>query len=671
MIGIVSSCWMGIDLGTYNSCAAIKTRGSQVELIKCADVAASPSSLIEHIERQKEFPSFISFDQEGLVDSVGMAGKEKIIAEPERVVWGVKRLLGRTYSELKESGELARFPYRIRPNRKNGQCIITIGEHTYTPEQLCAEIFRKIKQEAEHQLKHSIDSVVVSVPAYFDPVRVTPIIEAAKLAGFIFVKTIPEPVAAALAFDITISTKPVKVLVFDLGGGTLDVTAGSIYHQTGENDGYRFQVVKTTGDTRLGGIDIDDRLLQVIQEKCGIAELAPSELSALRRSAEIAKIRLSAESEIEHVVQIGDTRHSCRLSQFDLRRALEGHGAHDNMLEACRHQLMSAIDGAGWVPEDIEHVFLIGGPTKLPCIQEVLQVVFHGNPRVLETLNAFMGGAENVDRMSAVATGAALSVDRRVDDKVPAGFGIEGIEINGEEMTYTPKILIPRDSGCPYKSASHLLSWINVNGLFEFKILQHVPQSEIRQFGYEYKFVGIQKFAVKNPHYCMVAIEMGYTDNKELTVTIKNLLSDESVTYQGLSQSACIGMRYPLKVQRPPQFFRKDARKLPPEPGALEAFGAWARATSLNMKRRLDNSPLPQMLISQLADEIDMLLRSKDIATQYEKLYTKLHGLIWNANSHGVLSQSEYTDLANHLAEHESALFRMSVEYRANCNRHQ
>ena len=662
MATVTSSDWIGIDLGTYNSCAAIKQNNACVELIKSTDLPTNNPQILSHHERQKEFPSFISFDQEGCISGVGMIGKEKILAEPEHVVWGIKRLLGKTYSELKESGELARFPYRIRPNRKNGQCIISIGDHTYTPEQLCAEIFRKIKQEAERQLKRTIECVIVSIPAYFDPVRVTPIVDAAKQAGFIHVRTIPEPVAAALAYNIEISMQPSRVLAFDLGGGTLDVTTGYLYRQSGTEDGYRFQVEKTTGDTRLGGIDIDDRLLQVIIEKCRLPELTAPETAILRRSAEIAKIKLSEAIEVDHSFTLRNEEYHCRLTQFDLKKALEGHKLQHNLLEACRHQLMAAINGAGWTPADIEHVILIGGPTKIACILEVLQIVFHGNPLVLQQLNAFKQGDEHIDRMSAVATGAALSIDRRVDDKVPSGFGVEDIDINGEHMTYTPSILIPKDSGYPYSSAPHLINWVNTLGLFEIKILQHVPESETRQFGYEYKFIGIQKFAVKNPRNCMVSIQMGYSENKELIVTIKNILSDESVTYHGMSQSACIGMNYPLKVQRPPHIDQKEARKIAPAAETLEKFTAWARATAQYVHRKLDNSPLPHMLVAQLLDETESLCKETGANNEYEKLYTKLNSLIWNANSHCVLTQNEYTDLINRLVEQEGMLFRICVD---------
>ncbi|HED18172.1 MAG TPA: Hsp70 family protein, partial [Gammaproteobacteria bacterium] len=193
--------WLGIDLGTCNSSAAIK-RHTGVETIRCNDTVIPLEPFLDNAEGHKNFPSFILFNDDGHIDAIGMAGKEQAHVTPDRVVWGIKRLLGKTFTDLKESGELDRFPFRIRPNRKNGQCLIAVADQRYTPETLCAVVFRKIKTDAEKQTGTSLNSVIVSVPAYFDPLRVSPIVEAARDAGFVHVKTIPEPVAAALAYDI-------------------------------------------------------------------------------------------------------------------------------------------------------------------------------------------------------------------------------------------------------------------------------------------------------------------------------------------------------------------------------------------------------------------------------------------------------------------------------------
>lgn len=652
----MASNWIGIDLGTYNSSAAIKSRHGSLDIIKSNGVNSKLNiSFIDQDENCKEFPSFISFNKDGSVSDVGMAGKEMTFTDPEFVVWGVKRLLGKTYTELKESGELDRFPYRIRPNRQNGQCLIVMGEKKYTPEQLCAEIFKKIKKDAESQIEEKIDSVVVSVPAYYDPLRVTPIVEAARLANFVNVKTIPEPVAAALAYNVDITVRPSKVLVFDLGAGTLDVTTGCLYRQTDQKNEFNFQVIKNTGDPKLGGIDMDDRLSKLINEKYQVADDSIASKAILRRLAEIAKIKLSEDSKIAHIKLYGKI-YPYSLSQFDLKSALEGTGFEKNLLEECRRQIMAAIDEAGWSPQDIELLIMIGGPTKLSCIKDVLKIIFNSNPVILKQLEDFYTNNAKVDRMTAVSIGAALSVERRVDDIVPHGHGVENVEFSAEHIIYRPNILVPRDSTYPFKSNPFAISWINLHGLFEFKIIQHVPHSEVKQLGYEYKFVGVQKFAVKNPLLCMVAVQMGYNSNKELEVTIKNILSNESVTYVGINQSTSIGMNYPLTIRKPSNIGSPPPKKIP-SPEILNKFFNWVEVTIGFVQRKVYNYSIPQMLISQNIDEIRLLLKRNNPKSCYEMVYTKINGLIWNSNSRGLFTQNENNELMNGLSEFEGDLF--------------
>ncbi|MHB0977719.1 MAG: Hsp70 family protein [Candidatus Aquicultorales bacterium] len=656
----MANSWIGIDLGTYNSSAAIRTEQGTVELVRRRGGSASLPIASE--EQTKEFPSFISFDADGTVVDVGVSSKERASLDPEHVVWGIKRLLGKTYSELKEAGELDRFPYRIRPDRSNGQCIVVVEDKSYTPVELCSEILKKIKADAEAQAGRAIDSVVVSVPAYFDPVRVTPIVEATRLAGFLHPRTIPEPVAAALAYNLEIGVRPTKVLVFDLGAGTLDVTAGCLYRDPDIPGEFRFQVSKNTGNPRLGGIDMDDRLVEALREKCGLPNLGPSGKALLRRAAETAKIRLSCEPRIEQRLHLGGTDYCCSLDRLDLKSALEGIGPERNLLDECRRQLMSAIHEAGWVPEEIELLIIIGGPTRLSCLHDVFKVAFHSNPAVLQQLDRFYSADEVVDRMTAVSIGAAMSVDRPADDRVPYGHGIEVIEYGDQEITYKPCILIPRDSPYPYRSTQYRLSWFNHSGLFEFKIIQQVPESDATGSDHKYKFVGIQRFAVKNPRSAAVIVQMGYSENKELEVSIRNALSTESVTYVGFNQFNSIGMDYPMTVAKPPEISKSNVKKAPPSSEACEAFAKWAQTVVSFLHRKNDGHAVPQMLVSQMLDEIKGLLGGQDIASNYEALYTRINSLLWNANSRGLLSQSEYSELENLLTEHEGSLFRVEVE---------
>ena len=657
-----SNNWIGIDLGTYNSSGAIKTKDGTIEIIKSINVASrNEVSYISQQENCKEFPSFISFNKDGSINEIGINSKEKAYTEPEFVVWGIKRLLGKTYSELKESGELDRFPYRIKPDRTNGQCLIVIGEKSYTPVQLCTEIFKKIKHDAETQTNEKIDSIVVSVPAYFDPIRVTPIVEAARDSGFRNIKTIPEPVAAALAYQIDITVKPIKTLVFDLGAGTLDVTVGYLYRHPDQPGEFKFQVMKNTGDSKLGGIDMDDRLSQLIMDKCQITDNSKANIAVIRRIAEVSKIRLSEKPFIEESFQLQEKEYHFTLNQFELKSVLEGTGLDKNLLEECRKQVMAAINEINWNTQEIELLIMIGGPTKLPCIHDVFKIIFNSNPALLQQLDDFYSGKEKIDRMTAVSVGAMLSVDRSVDDIVPYGHGFEDIEIGDEQITYRPIFLVPRDSVYPFKSKPYVLQWVNLNGLFEFKILQHVPKSEIQNFGYEYRFVGILKFAVKNLNFCMVTIQMGYNANKELEVMIKNAYTSESAPYIGMNNYTCIGINYPLSVKKPIGIDRKNITKIQPSPEILEKFIKWVQVIIGFIEKKKDNYSIAQMLISQILDEINLLLKKADTKSEYEQIYTKMNSLIWNSSSKGLLTKSEFNELTIRLSEFESELFRIKI----------
>jgi len=658
-----SNNWIGIDLGTYNSSGAIKTKDGTIEIIKSINVASrNEVSYISKQENCKEFPSFISFNKDGSINEIGINSKEKAYTEPEFVVWGIKRLLGKTFSELKDSGELDRFPYRIKPDRNNGQCLIVMGEKSYTPVQLCTEILKKIKHDAEIQINSNIDSLVVSVPAYFDPIRVTPIVEAARDAGFKNIKTIPEPVAAALAYQIDITVKPIKTLVFDLGAGTLDVTTGYLYRHPDQPGEFKFQVMKNTGDSKLGGIDMDDRLSQLIMKKCQITDNSKANIAFIRRIAEVSKIQLSEVSHVEETFQLEGKEYNFSLNQFELKYAFEGTGLEKDLLEECRKQVMSAINEINWDTQEIELLIMIGGPTKLPCVHDVFKIIFYSNPALLKQLDDFYLGNERVDRMTAVSVGAMISVNRSVDDIVPYGHGFEDIEISDEQITYRPAFLVPRDSVYPFKSKPYLIKWINLNGLFEFKILQHIPNSEIENFGYEYKFVGILKFAVKNLNLCMVAIQMGYNSNKELEVIIRNVYTSESVSYIGMNNYACIGMQYPLSLKKPLGIDKTNITKIQPSPEILDKFIKWVKVIIGFIEIKKDNYSISQMLISQILDEIKMILTKEDTKTEYEQIYTKINSLIWNSSSKGLLTKSEFNELTIRLSEFESELFKISIK---------
>jgi len=437
------------------------------------------------------------------------------------------------------------------------------------------------------------------------------------------------------------------------------VTAGYLYRHPDKANEFMFQVLKNTGDPRLGGIDMDDRLLELIQERCQLSDVTQAEKALLRRTAEIVKIRLSEETHVTQEFELDDRKYHCMIDQLDLKSALEGKGGEKNLLEECRRQIMAAIHEAGWAPQEIDLLIMIGGPTKLRCIHEVFKIIFHSNPIILQQLEEFYSGMEKVDGMTAVSIGAAMSIERKVDDRIPYGIGIEDIEFGEGEMTYLPKILIPRDSTYPFMSMSYQAGWFSHVGVFEFKIIQHVPNSEVEQAGYKYRFMGIHKLTVNNPLRCMVVLQMGYNANKELEVTIKNAYGTESLKYIGINQFQCIGMKYPMTVKNRPDITPPSLKRIPPSPETLERFINWGNITLRNIQIKTDNFPVPQMDAIQTSDEIRRLIERGDIKAKYGNIYNKLNALIHNSSTRGLLTQGEFIELLDHLTKFEGELFRI------------
>ncbi len=655
MAQMEKSSFVGIDLGTYNSAAAVIVKGG-VKAVR-AEEGRSALPFRARGEEVKEFPSFISFHPDGAVKDVGLAGKNEAAKSPETVVWGVKRLLGRSFSDLAESGELARFPFSVKADRKNGQCIVRVGGQSYTPVELCALILGRIKTRAESELKGPVSGAVVSVPAYYDPLRVSPIVEAARLAGFSHVRTIPEPVAAALAYEREITVRPLRVVVFDLGAGTLDVTAGLMYQVPGKPGEYGFMVEKNTGNPALGGMDMDDRLAELLAGRAGLAGLSPGDRASLRRAAENAKIRLSEETRVEAVAHLSKGSIKVELDRYDLAAALSAPPL--DILEECRAQVMAAVTGAGWLPQDVDLLFPVGGPTRLSVVEDVLRVAFQSNPAVLDQIERFAAGAGPVDPMNAVAAGAALSLTRRVSDKVPTGYGFEDYDIEPGKMVLKPRILIPPDSPCPFTSPPYPISWSVTSGHYEFKILQKIPKSQAREPGQDYHFVGIQRFAVKFPELSRVMLQMGYNENRELVVTIQDPVTRHSVRYTGIASSLSVPMRYPLTLARPEGAAAKRLRRVFPADDDLARFAKWAGDVLRNVSIKLAGFHLPQPELLQTARELQALLSEP---REWEQAYNAINGLLYGAHARGVLSPEEYNQANQKICEFERVLFKLEEE---------
>lgn len=373
---------IGIDLGTSNSAAAVLV-GGRPAIIPSAEGTSLGG---------KAFPSYVAFTKDGQV-LVGEPAKRQAVTNPEGTITGIKRKMGTDFKTKVYNKE-------------------------YTPEEISAQILRKIKQDAETYLGEKVEKAVITVPAYFNDNQRQATKDAGTIAGLEVVRIINEPTAASLAYGLD-KKGDQKLLVFDLGGGTLDVTIMEI----GEGV---FEVRSTSGDTQLGGRDMDERLMNYVLEKfrgeSGIDLKKDSmAMQRLREAVEVAKIELSSvlQTNINLPYITADTTGPKHLSMTITRAKLEE--LVGDVLERCRGPMVQALSDSKLDKGDIDKIILVGGPTRMPVVQEFVK--------------SFMGKdvERGVDPMECVAMGAAIQAgvlggevkDLLLLDVTPLSLGIE------------------------------------------------------------------------------------------------------------------------------------------------------------------------------------------------------------------------------------------------------
>ena len=351
---------IGIDLGTTNSCVAVMEGGKPVVI---------PSS-----EGARTTPSVVAFrgDNERIV---GIPAKRQAVTNPDNTIFSAKRFIGRKYDEIIPETRLV--PYKVVKN-SNGDAVFQIQGTTYSPEEISAQILIKMKQTAEDYLGEKVTEAVITVPAYFNDSQRQSTKDAGRIAGLDVKRIIPEPTAAALAYGLDKEKVEQKVAVFDLGGGTFDISVLEI----GEGV---FEVLATNGDTHLGGDDFDkailDWLLEEFKKSDGI-DLSKDKmaLQRLRDAAEKAKIELSGtqSTEINQPFITMDASGPKHLAITLTRAKLESLVAP--LIERTREPCLKALKDSGLSADDINEVILVGGMTRMPAVQEMVKSIFKKNP---------------------------------------------------------------------------------------------------------------------------------------------------------------------------------------------------------------------------------------------------------------------------------------------------
>lgn len=373
---------IGIDLGTTNSCVAVLEGNEPV--------------VIANSEGKRTTPSIVAF-VEGGERKVGDPAKRQAITNPEKTIFSIKRFMGETYDQVQK--EIGRVPYKV-VRGDNNTPRVDIEGRLYTPQEISAMVLQKMKKTAEDYLGQEVTEAVITVPAYFSDAQRQATKEAGEIAGLNVRRIVNEPTAASLAYGLDKTNKDMKIAVFDLGGGTFDISILEL------GDGV-FEVKSTNGDTHLGGDDFDHVIIdwlaeEFLREEGVDLRKDPMALQRLKEAAEKAKIELSSTTSTEinlpYIMPVnGVPKHLVKT----LTRAKFEQLA-DSLIQACIEPCRQSLKDAGLSTSDIDEVILVGGSTRIPAVQAIVEKFFGKAP------------SKGVNPDEVVAVGAAIQggIDR-------------------------------------------------------------------------------------------------------------------------------------------------------------------------------------------------------------------------------------------------------------------
>ena len=425
---------VGIDLGTTNSLVSI-----------IHPVTKQPVALKEH-NSSSLVPSVIYFDESGNI-IVGEEAKAKLITAPQRTVFSAKRLMGKSFNDIKDNASF--FSYKVIDDNVEGLVKVQVGNKFYSPVDLSSFILKELKQRAEHILKTPVNKAVITVPAYFNDAQRQATRDAGKLAGLDVLRIVNEPTAASLAYGLGLNKEEEKIIaVYDLGGGTFDISILKIHNGI-------FEVLSTNGDTYLGGDDMDNAIVRYWLQQSGLAEedlkLNKEFAQSIRLMAEKAKIHLSANESFEDDLN-GDKLVISRVTFNELIQPLV-----DKTITCCK----AALKDAALKPKDIEVVVMVGGSTRVPLVKKSISRFF-GKP-VNDTVNPD----------EVVALGAAIQADILAgNNKEFLLLDITPLSLGIETMGGLMDVLIPRNSKIPNSVARQYTTHKDGQGGMKISVYQ-------------------------------------------------------------------------------------------------------------------------------------------------------------------------------------------------------
>lgn len=507
---------VGIDLGTTNSAVAF--------------VSAGKPEVITNKEGNRTTPSVIAIDVDNKSEIVGITAKNQMVTNPEQTFYSIKRLIGRKFDDKEVQKDIKNLPFNIQKSKKGG-VEIQFGDEWVAPEVISSKVLAKIKTDAEAFLGETLTDAVITVPAYFDDAQRQATKNAGKIAGLEVKRIINEPTAAAIAYGLDKKEKDQTIAVYDLGGGTFDITILEI------GDGV-YEVLSTSGDTHLGGDDFDQALIEHMiaefKKEQGI-DLSddPAALQRLKEAAEKAKITLSSSEKTEINLPYitadskGPKHFRMTLSKSDYEKLVSG------LIEQTLKPVESALKDAEISKSDIDEVIMVGGMTRMPLVVKKVEEFFGKKPN--QSVNP-----DEVVAVGAGLQGAVLAGDSSVDDitlldVTPLSLGID---VNGGQM-YT---LIPRNTTIPAeKSEDRFTTGADNQPAIDVRILQgeRPLANDNKELGVIHLEVppakrGVPRFEISfkidaNGILNVRTKDLGTGKEEDITITASTHLEDEEI----------------------------------------------------------------------------------------------------------------------------------------------